>query len=702
MFKKLVSIILAVTLLISVQAIPASAEETTITSGSCGYNLTWEYNAEKYELTISGTGDMFNYADADVPWGEIKTLIIEEGVTSIGDYAFDWSSVENVTLPESLERIGTAAFDMCIFLEDIVIPEGVKTIGEGAFGRCDILKSVTLPESLLIIEDSAFAGAYALETITIPGNVERIGDSAFNSTGLTSVTIKNGVKIIDDAAFSGCRALESIIVPNTVEHIGTYAFYDCNALAEITLPDGVNYIGPGAFEFTALYNNNENWTDDVLYINNHVIQAKEEISGHYSIKPGTKTVAESAFGGCVDLTGVSFPDSLLYINDYAFSGSGITELSLPSNLITIGYEAFGYTQISSLVIPESVKYIYDYAFSACTSLTDVTIPDTVEYMGERVFETSWNIWSEEEMELQNHLLYIDNYLFAINNYLAESCTIPEGTKTIGAGALWGTDWALSKVTIPSGITTIGKRTFDSCKHLKEVIIPETVHSIGKSAFNNTQIYNDSTKWDNGVLYIQNCLIETKDTIAGKYEVKPGTRVIADYAFAERTHIEEIVLPDGLTDIGENAFYGCSDLETITIPDSVKNIDASAFAKCKSLKNIYYGGSKWGWKNINISDRNEWLNAATVDYAVMPYLKWNADNNTLTVKVTDSGEFLVLFANYGEDGMKALVPVKLTFNAEGEQTVNVPLGITTNKMKAFLWKSFANAVPEAARVDVGWN
>ena len=184
-------------------------------------------------FTISGTGKMKDYmvnanGYYNSPWGSanIQTVVVDKGVTSIGDFAFYYAkSLTRITIPDSVTRIGNNAFESAKSLTSITIPKGVTSIG-----------------------DYAFRFASSLESITIPDSVTRIGDSAFrNATGLTSITIPDSVTSIGEYAFYGTSNLKSITIPDSVTSIGESAFQWARSLTSITIPDSVKSIGDRAF-----------------------------------------------------------------------------------------------------------------------------------------------------------------------------------------------------------------------------------------------------------------------------------------------------------------------------------------------------------------------------------------------------------------------------------------------------------------------
>ena len=200
-------------------------------SGTCGENLTWTLSDDGV-LTISGTGAMTDYSySSSAPWyssrSSITSVIISDGVTSIGKYAFyDCRSLTSVTIPNSVTSIGAYAFEDCSGLTSVTIPNSVKSIGSQAFSGCSSLTSVTIPNSVTSIGNSAFSDCTGLTSVTIPGSVTSIGYCAFYScTSLTSVTIPNSVTSIGEGAFWGCTGLTSVTnFANTPQKITSSVF----------------------------------------------------------------------------------------------------------------------------------------------------------------------------------------------------------------------------------------------------------------------------------------------------------------------------------------------------------------------------------------------------------------------------------------------------------------------------------------------
>lgn len=278
MKKRLLCILLA--LLMVMMFLPVGALADTY-SGSCGENVTWSLDTDTGELIISGNGAMNDYERVygvhsypTAPWGVyyslIKEVIINPGVTSIGDYAFHGCDmIESVTIPNSVTRIGWSAFFECRKLTSVTIPESVASIGNVAFSYCTSLISIDvsednnsftsmdgvlfnknksnlitcpagksgsyiIPESVEGIGKYAFYGCSHITDVTIPDSVTSIGYGAFRSCyDITYVSIGNGLLSIDDEAFRYCGGLISITIPESITSIGRYAFDGCDLLSDV-------------------------------------------------------------------------------------------------------------------------------------------------------------------------------------------------------------------------------------------------------------------------------------------------------------------------------------------------------------------------------------------------------------------------------------------------------------------------------------
>ena len=372
--------------------------DSVVQQGSCGANVTWTLNKDGV-LTISGSGAMKNYTyKSEMPWyrynSQIKTVKIENGVTSIGDYAF----------------YGMPA------MKEIVIPDGVKTIGAYAFKNCTALKTAELPSTLTKLGESAFYGCSALTKMNIPEGIYTIWAYTFkNCTSLAEVTLPSTLIKLDEASFYGCSSLEELQIPDQVSIIGIYTFKNCSKLRTVKLPTALTGVREAAFYGTAL-------TDVTL-------PSKVQTIGSYAFKnctslksvqmpDGLQKIDDSAFYGCTSLVALELPDSVTSINNYAFRRcTGLQKIQFSNGLKTIGECAFyGCTGLTELNLPDSVTEMGSYAFKTCTGVTSIHIPTGVETLKESVF---YGCSSVTAVEVPSNVKRIENYVFASCSGLKE-------------------------------------------------------------------------------------------------------------------------------------------------------------------------------------------------------------------------------------------------------------------------------------------
>ncbi len=635
-FKSSLSLLLAVAIIISSAVVGLGVLDFSVAfaadassapeSGTCGENLSW--TIDNGTLTISGTGDMTNYStDSYAPWSEITSVVIEYGVTSIGDFAFyNCKTLTSVVIPDSVITIGESAFKYCSNLLGVTIPDSVTSIGYRAFDSCVKLKNVTFSNSLTRIEAESFIYCRSIESITIPDNVESIGWLAFASCrSLKAIDFGEGVTSLEAGAFEECTSLECVVIPDNVTDIGAHAFYGCTNVASVVIPEGVisieteafsgcakitsisipdsvTNISGSSFAGTAYYADVNNWENGALYIDGVLMTTKaSKISGHYDVKDGTRLVAEAAFACCYDLASVTIPDSVTKIGELAFYEClDLESVTLSNSLKCIaGWTFYECSSLKSITIPDGVTTIERDAFESCWNLETITIPDSVTHIDPTGFYCT--AYYRNENNWENGVLYINNHLIKADESISGHCDIKYGTKTIAGDAFHGCT-KLTSVKIPDTVTNIctdcfGSGAFQGCKGLKNVVIPNSVTSVEGHAFayctnlKNIVIPDSVTSIEGWTFY--NCTglesVTIPDSVTniganafnGCKELTtltiPGSVVsVGKYAFVNCTSLVSVTISEGVTNIGEGAFYGCPILSSITIPDSVTNIDNYAF------------------------------------------------------------------------------------------------------------------------------
>ena len=612
------------------------------TCGDKGDNLGWVLT-EDGTLTISGEGEMENYSAKELDgkycttasWGvyreQITLVVLEPGVTGIGEYAFrGCSSLTSVTISEGATSIGLEAFCDCGSLTSVTIPDGVTSIGDRAFYGCSNLTSVTIPESVTSIGSSAFLGCRSLTSVKIPEGVASIDDQVFRDcSSLASVTVPESITSIGNYAFLGCNSLTSVMIPDGVTSIGDSAFQDCSSLTSVTIPGSVTSIGEYAFNYCSSLTS-VTISEGVASIPYRAFYGCSSLTS-MTIPEGVTSIGDGAFWDCSSLTSVTIPESVTSIGDGAFDGcSSLTSVTIPEGVTSIGNDAFrGCSSLTSMTIPESVTSIGDRAFSGCSSLTSVTIP-------EGVTSISWNAFSGcsslTSVTIPEGVTSIGNQAFRDCSSLT-SVTIPKGVISIADTAFYGCS-SLTSVTIPEGVTSIGEFTFAFCGNLTRVTIPESVTSIGEYAFNYCSSLTSVTIPE-GVTSIgygtfQDCsnLVSVKipESLASighcafrgcssltSVTIPDSVTSIGDAAFEACSGLTGVTIPDGVTSIGEKDFSCCISLTSVAIPESVTSIGDSAFDNCSKLKHVYYGGPDLQWAKIEIGVNNDALVNAIIHY-----------------------------------------------------------------------------------------
>ena len=567
-----------------------------IASGECGAdgdNLTWKLT-EDGTLTISGEGKMKDYSNSSIaPWyskrTKILSVVIENGVVSIGDYAFyNCQKATSVTLPEKMTYIGKAAFGNCSKLADIEVPEGITCIESGTFFNCVSLENVVLPKSLTSIADeldvywggdeddwhviSAFGGCISLRNITIPEGVTYIGGYAFcKCTGLSDVQIPESVTQIGYSVFNGCSSLTSVIIPNSVESIGVAAFNGCSSLSSILVDkDNANFTSIDGVLF------NKACTSLITY-------PARKSGAAYQIPESVTSIGDSAFENCSNLTSVTIPEGVTSIGNDAFWGcNGLTSVIIPEGVERLSYGIFkNCSKLKDVMIPDSVVSIDAQAFYGCSSLANLEIPKNVASIEQRVFYGCSNL---------------------------ESITIPDGVISIELETFYDCI-GLKSVVIPDSVNSIGDQAFYGCKGLTNVRLPDNVTNIKDQAFCGCSALT-SIKIPAGVTRISYQAFEGCSGLTS-ITIPEGVTSIGWASFADCSNLTSVIIPEGVTSLGKFAFSSCSSLTYVVIPASMVNIGDNAFYYCKQLKKVYYNGSKADWNKIQIGDDNSELLRASL-------------------------------------------------------------------------------------------
>ena len=498
---------------------------------------------------------------------KIKKVIIGEGVTSIGDYAFaNCPQVTDVEIPDSVERIGYRAFINCTGLKEIEIPKNVIIIESFAFNNCSLLETLNLNAENLGGGDAFYNTSikslnvgpnvsyiprlYSLETVVFSEGATSVPNYAFSGCDeLISVTLSGTVTSIGYQAFYNCYKLKSINIPNSVTYIGNYAFQNCESITTFTTPSSICDIGYRAFYNCINLNtvNYNTYSGSINYSSFENCPVKtlnvgtgvSSIPKFYSVETvtfseGATSVPSSAFSECMNLTEVNLPDTVTNIGSSAFFYcTALEKITIPENVRSIGYNAFyNCSKLASVIFNAKDCSLSSDAFYMC--------PIKVLNVGTGVNSLP-NFRTLETVTFENGATKVPDNSFS-------SCT------------------DLSSVTLPDSIETIGYRAFDFCSSLESIKLPKNLKTIGDRAF--YACYN----------------LKTADL--------PGSvKRIEKMAFDNCTSLEEIILPDTVEYIGQYAFYGCTSVPSIIIPENVSQIGYAAFGSCYALESVEFNATE---------------------------------------------------------------------------------------------------------------
>ncbi|MBR5336808.1 MAG: leucine-rich repeat protein [Lachnospiraceae bacterium] len=647
--------------------------------GTCGDNLTWKLD-DGGILTISGTGEMYDYNFDASPWTlmettgntgtRVKTVIVESGVTYIGKLAFDsCKELKDVTIPNTVTHIGDNAFAHS-GLKNIIIEEGLTHIGDCSFWDCYNLEGITIPESVIDIDDGAFSLCKFTE-IRIPKNVKTIGVDALFCEKLTSIivdpeneffsseeggylydknketllrcpndiggsfSIPNTVKTIGNEVFAYRTGLSNVVFPESITSIGNSAFKGCTGLRNVVLPKNLANIGSNAFQYCS----------DICI----TIPASLSVVGWHAfqcknlsviISEGTTGICDNSFADCSGLKSILIPNTVKSVGTGAFYGcSGLTDVKLPAKLESIGMSAFANcTGLKNLAIPDSVTIIDKSVFSGCVGLTKISIPDNVKTIGDCAF-AGCGLLSEITV----------SGVESIGQLAFENCTSIEDISiskvtTIGDGAFRGCT-SLKRIIIPEGVTVLGDgklssgkySVFSGCTGLESVLLPDALKAIDANSFYGC------------------CSLK-------EISIPNGVAYIGEGSFNQCSSLRSITLPIGTNSIGKDAFSGCGELTYISLPGSVIYIGNDAFSLCEKLTDITLTNSlsKQAWKGVLSANDKEKVLTISDGITAIPKETFKGCDNVKSVILPES---LTTIRENAFEGCSALTEITLPKNVQ---------------------------------------
>lgn len=377
------------------------------------------------------------------------------------------------------------------------------------------------------------------------------------SDGLRFIAYDDGYGVL-----VGGLSIEDIVIPSTYNYkpIRGVDVY-CDDFNSINMPDSVRSVNvSGSTKWF------EKQPDGVLYLGSVAFGYKGEMpeNGSIVIKNGTTAISDGAFRNFVSLTNITIPKSVRYVGSEAFEGTAWYEAQ-PDGLVYVGNVLYDYKgqmpENTSIKLKKRCLAIADYAFSGCTGLTDISIPESVTSIG--------------------------NYAFSLCTGL-ESITIPKSVESVGRSA-FGSCTNLKSVTVKNKDLRILKHAFKDCSSIRDLSVPDGFMDASSIVFD--MMSSKSSTWfdyqPDGVLYVGNvaCGYKGNAPTNGEIKIKEGTLGIGSYAFGNCRWLKNISVPESVTAIGKNAFSRCRSLKNISIPNSVTSIETGTFENCSSLTNV---------------------------------------------------------------------------------------------------------------------
>lgn len=481
----------------------------------------------------------------------------------------------------------------------------VTVIASDAFRGMSNLKEIVIPESVTNISSGAFVDC-PIEKATIPAELL----NAIPNGSLKTLIIKGGSQV--KGSFSS-DVLESVVICEGVESLPNYSFDDCSALTSVTVGDSLISTGYNSFKNSAYYNDEANWENGILYVGNHLVKADTDISGNVTVREGTLSITTSAFEDCINLTGITLPDSVEVIGVRAFEGcSSLASINLGNGLKYLDSSAFDDTAFfknsanriggalycgnvlidldtsvsGTFNVKEGTTVIGSYAFFDCNNVTEINIPASAAYISSDAIHRCSKLENINVDPKNPAFKSIDGVLYSSDNVLIR---YPVGNSR-------------ATFTIPEGTVAVESYAFYNFNKSCEIIFPDSLKRIELYAFNSATGIKSLTFGD-GLEYIGNSAFAfctgIKTVNLGK-----GLKVIDNYAFYSCTNLtmvsqpidseddfmyEErqngVYLPYGVTYIGKRAFSACDNIKYVSIPASVVYIGSSGL-NSPNVETIY--------------------------------------------------------------------------------------------------------------------
>lgn len=610
----------------------------------------------------------------------LTSLTLPASVTSIGSYAFyGCSKLESINIPSNVTSISEYAFYQCTSLKGIVLPTGIKAIANFSFYNCSAMESINFPEGLENIGQCALQGCAKISTVSLPQSLIYIGGSAFQGIGVTAYTVANGntkfiadegvlydinkekivaypsakegpfvvpstVTALGDYAFSGATKLTELTIPASVLTIGKYAFDNCSALESLVFEDGEEYLTLSRGSSGGDIYINNRWVYPSLYqlpLKSLYIGRNLKYNDCFllnccsnltniTIGATVTSIPEYAFYSCYNISKVTYNGTLASWCGIDFANSNSTPFyyTEKSPLLYIGGNAVA----NDVTIPAGVTEIKAHAFQNMTGVNSVTVPTSVNTIGESAFNApslEKIVFEDAPASLANAnafastaFLYVPaaqvsayktswtdlaTRIFPTTSLSTEVTTTATDGKPALLNEIGGVGHEDEIISLKVNGTINGydimlmRNKMTNLRYLDlsdATIVPEkdnyqyyTGYYTKQDILGDYSFYKvnslRSVTLPKNITSVGSCAFANCENLTSVKGMPATCTTIGSYAFKESRKLSDITIGDGVTTINSNAFYNCSGLKNITIPASVETINSEAFAYCSNLETVKF-------------------------------------------------------------------------------------------------------------------